>query len=285
MFLQLKPYDEMDVKPARIAFVGNVTFDNVKRYVVDIITLFIEMMTFVFEGYVAMFSSLVGKVMNFRKLKGILRRGYKFKLWSSAGHKVRFIKVPLNLLKTDALMNEVFDIQNQLNASADDNEIHDSLELINETATKTTQETTDIYDVKITMSWVYGNCLSGDDLSLREFMGKQKDDEEVMISKHGKNEIDQDLGIVEDLSDITLNNENSENQHISPVTITITNTVDNMNDDMDWISLVDNSAMDESIKSYDDSAELLPRPKHFRKRRLSRFLKRLNCFTSSKVKQ
>lgn len=41
MFLKLKPNDKMEVKPARNAFVGNVTVDNVKRYVMDVIALFI----------------------------------------------------------------------------------------------------------------------------------------------------------------------------------------------------------------------------------------------------
>jgi len=310
LFLKMKPFDDKkDVKPARKALkvAEDVSNDNVKRHVMDVMVVLMELVAFVFEGYVNMFSSLIekvttlvfegyvamfsllaGKGMTFRRLKRILRRGYKYKLWSSAGHRVKFIEVPLNLLKTDALMNDVSDIQNQSNSSRyepiivkseEDKETHDSLELIDNT-TNNTKELTDMYDVKITMSWVYGSCLSGEDLSLRELMGKQKDDEEVVVSKHGKNEIDQ--GIVEDLSDITLN---SIEQIInSPVTITITDTaVVVVNDEMDWISLDDQS--DESIITNDDSTDILPQSKCFRKRRLSKFLKRLNCFTSSKVKQ
>jgi len=300
--------DKKDVKPAR-KVVEDVSNDNVKRYVMDVMMVLMELVAFVFEGYVNMFSSLIekvttlvfegyvamfsllaGKGMTFRRLKRILRRGYKYKLWSSAGNKVKFIEVPLNLIKTDALMNEVSDIQNQLNMSKyetimvkseEDKETHDSLKLIDYT-TNNAKELTNLYDLKTTMSWVYGSCLSGEDLSLRELMGKQKDDEEVVVNKHGKNEIDQ--GIVEDLSDITLNNDNIEQTINSPVTITITDTTAVvMNDDMDWISLDDQS--DESIITNDDSTEILPPPKCFKKRRLSKFLKRLNCFPSSKVKQ
>lgn len=168
-------------------------------YVTMFSSLVEKVTTLVFESYVAMFTLLAGKVTTFRKLKMILRRCYKYKLWSSAGHKVKFVEVPLNLLKTDALMSEVSNIQNQLNTlkyepiivkNEEDDETHDSLELIDNTANNT-KDLTDLYDIKITMSWVYGNCLSGEDLSLRELMGKQKDDEVAGVNKHGKNEIDQ----------------------------------------------------------------------------------------------